>query len=116
MTCVSSVLLVVSHDGSGRYSLGFIISQSKVLKLLQKLQNSTEKVTEFDNESGRHLEILLDKHLEERVTDAEDFELRFLWKEGECEGLAILYSGCSEIVTVWGFDSQSTSQYNINFS
>jgi hypothetical protein len=78
----------MGRDATAALSYGFIIPQSKVLKLLQKLQNGTEKVTSFGY--GEGFESLLRKHFKEAGIDEEDFEMEFLTSgEDEFKGLAV---------------------------
>ena len=91
-----------------------IISQLDVLEVLQKLENSTEKVTSFHWQYGggadRLLELLF-AHMKERGLGGEDFEMVFLTSgEEKFNGLAILYNGTrGESLTVWGMESQGMS-------
>ena len=98
----------MGKDSTATLSYGFIIPQSSVLALLQKLQNTKEKVTNFDYQDGEPelLEKLLKKHFEERELDK--FELSYLTMgDYEFVGLAILFSGIIKRAMVWGFGSRS---------
>jgi len=102
----------MGKTATARISYGFIIAQPKVLEVLQKLQNSTEKVTKFQYGDGAELlEELLYKHLAERGIGEQIFEMVYLTSgEYDFEGLAILYKGIDgESLTVWGMGSRSTS-------
>src|SRR6266511_2672570 len=82
--------------------------QSKVLELLQKLQNSKEKVKAFGYEDAKRLQDLLYDHLKKKGLNEENFEMVFLTAgENLYRGLAILYDRIDrEKLLVWGFGTQ----------
>ena len=109
----------MGRSSTATVAYGIIIPQSDVLKLLQKLQNSTKEITRFGwgNDSGPDvLEGLLKDYLAAGKLSEETFGMAFLCSGSDVfNGLAIL---CSEIesndVTLWGMEGKRRTHYMIS--